>query len=120
MRKVLIIEDDADVYEFLDPLLSEKGFKVLVSTNGKDGVQKIKEFLPDLIILDLMMPAIDGFGVLSLLSGFDMSPKPKVIVLSAVDKMGGVEEAMHKGASAYLTKPVETKRLLQKIQEVLA
>ena len=79
----------------------------------------IKEFAPDLIILDLMMPTIDGYGVLKLLPEFDLPKIPKVLVLSAVDKMGGVEEALHMGACAFMTKPIETKRLLQKIMEIL-
>lgn len=118
-KKVLIMEDDEDVYDFLDSLLKEKGYDVQMAHNGKDGMQKIKEFKPDLVLLDLMMPSIDGYGVLKLLPEFDLPKKPKVIVLSAIDRMGGVEEALQMGADAYLTKPIETPRLMEKIREVL-
>jgi len=118
-NKVLIIEDDEDVYDFLESLFEEKGYHVQVAHNGKEGMQKVKEFWPHLIMLDLMMPSIDGFGVLKLLSELEPVKRPKVIVLSAIDNMGGVEEALHLGAAAYLTKPIETPRLLQKIKEVM-
>jgi two-component system, OmpR family, response regulator len=119
-HRILIIEDDEDVYDFLDPLLREKGYDVRVSNDGEDGLRQIDEFRPDLVVLDLMMPSLDGFGVLEALSGRPAPDKPQVIVLSAVDRMGGVEEALHRGAFAYLSKPIETDRLLQKIKEALA
>ncbi len=117
-KRILLVEDHEDVYEFVSLFLEDKGYLVAVAKDGREGIDKVKEFRPDLVILDLMMPRMDGFSVLKLLMGMDAPPK--VLVLSAIQKMEGVEEAMRLGASGYVTKPVEGERLLKKVQSLVS
>jgi DNA-binding response OmpR family regulator len=117
-KKLLIIEDDEDVYDYLQPFLIQNGYAVDVATNGEDGLVKIKDFAPHLVILDLMMPGIDGFELLKRLLT-SVGKKPPVLVLTAVQEMGNVERALRWGAKGYLLKPVENERLLGKIKELL-
>ena len=68
MKKILIIEDNTDVRENLQEILGLSGYKAVVAENGKVGVEKAQSFLPDLILCDIMMPELDGYGVLHILS----------------------------------------------------
>ncbi len=117
-KRILLIEDDEDVYDFLQPFLMEKGFEVEVAKNGHFGLETLENFEPHLIILDLMMPHMDGFEFLkALLTNY--KKRPPALILTGVQEMSGVERALRWGAKAYLTKPVDNDRLLKKIQEIL-
>lgn len=117
--RVLVVEDDEDVYDFLRPFLEDKGFIVDVAIDGRSGLKKVHEFKPALVILDLMMTGLDGFGFLRSLRAAELIPSPKVLVLTAVQKVGGAEEALDLGAHAYLTKPVDNDLLWEKIQTLI-
>lgn len=117
-KRVLVVEDDRDVYEFLESLLQARGYNVQLAWNGKVGLDLVKEFKPDLIMLDLLMPRLDGFGFLKVLFGSTGS-RAKVLVLSALEEMEHVEEALRLGASGYLMKPVDHHRLVAKIEELI-
>jgi two-component system, OmpR family, copper resistance phosphate regulon response regulator CusR len=118
-KRVLVVEDDEDVYDFLRPLLEEKGFIVDVAIDGRSGIKKVREFQPDLVVLDLMMTGLDGYGFLRGLRAAELMPSPKVLVLTAVQKVGGAEEALKLGAHAFLIKPVDNKMLWEKIQALI-
>jgi DNA-binding response OmpR family regulator len=118
-KRILLIEDDEDVYDFLKPFLSGRGYEVDVATDGEVGLKKVADWKPDLVILDLMMPNVDGFGVLRALSGRPAGSPPRIIVVTAVQKRGGADEAMRLGASGFLTKPIDNEQLLETIQNTL-
>lgn len=117
--KVLIIEDDADIQQLLSYNFQQAGFRVETSGNGAEGLKKAREKKPDLIILDLMLPGMDGFEVCRTLKGENDSKGIPVIMLTAkgeeIDKVVGFEL----GADDYLTKPFSPRELLLRAKAVL-
>jgi CRP-like cAMP-binding protein/CheY-like chemotaxis protein len=115
-HKILLIEDNFEVRENTAELLELSNFEVLTAENGKDGVKKAKELLPDLIICDIMMPELDGYGVLHLLGRDSTTASIPFIFLTAkADKMD-MRKGMNLGADDYLTKPFEEMELLNAIE----
>lgn len=101
--KVLAIDDDPAMTELLSLLLKTHGFEVLMADNGTDGVKIIREQTPDIVILDLMMPMMDGWDVCKTVRSFSNVP---IIILSALNSPGLVASALDAGADDYLIKPV--------------
>lgn len=117
--KVLIIEDDADIQQLLSFHFQQGGFRVETSANGAEGLKKARERKPDLIVLDLMLPGMDGFEVCRALKGENETRGIPVIMLTAkgeeIDKVVGFEL----GADDYLTKPFSPRELLLRAKAVL-
>lgn len=117
--KVLIVDDEEHILELLKFNLSNAGYKVETSNNGIDAIKCAKEFIPDLVLLDLMLPGIDGFEVCRELKKDKNTSKAGVIMLTAkgdeLDKILGLEI----GADDYITKPFSVKELLARVKAVL-
>ena len=115
-KKVLIVEDDGNIAELLHLYLEKEGFETQVANDGGKGVELFRSFLPDLVLLDLMLPVLDGWGVLKKIRETENTP---VIMLTAKgeteDKISGLE----KGADDYIVKPFEMKEVLARIHAVL-
>jgi len=101
--RVLAIDDDPATTELLGLLLGTHGFEVLTSNNGRRGVELIRQQQPDVVILDLMMPDMDGWQVCRAVRAFSQVP---ILILSALDHPGQVASALDAGADDYLVKPV--------------
>ena len=104
MSKVLIIEDDKFLRELLQVKLKKENFSVFVAVNGEEGIKKAQEEQPDLILLDLILPNIDGFEVLKRIRDNPAIAAIKVIVLSNLGQKEDVERALNLGAVDYLVK----------------
>lgn len=117
--KILIVEDDRDIAEMIEYNLMEEGYKTLSAFNGEDGVKLAKKESPDLIILDIMLPIIDGFEVCRILKKEQITADIPVIILSAksqeTDKIVGLEL----GADDYITKPFSPRELIARIRAIL-
>ena len=120
MKKVLLIEDDTVVRENTAELLELSNYSVLTASNGKIGVEIAKKATPDIIVCDIMMPELDGYGVLSNLSNDTKTKKIPFIFLSAKTDRTDVRKGMDMGADDYLTKPFEEHELLSAIESRLA
>jgi len=120
MSKVLLIEDDLAVRENTAELIELAGYEVITAPNGKIGVTTAKNLLPDLIICDIMMPELDGYGVLSELSKEDSTKFIPFIFLTAKTEHKDIRKGMDLGADDYLTKPFEEHDLLSAIDSRLA
>jgi len=107
--KVLTIDDDPAMTELLTILLRDPGFEVISANSGEDGVNKARELNPDVVILDLMMPGVDGWEVCSKVRKFSTTP---ILVLSALNAPGTVAKALDAGADDYLIKPVPNNVLI--------
>ena len=118
-RKILIIEDDRDIVEMLEYHLQEAGYETVSALNGKDGIALSIKQQPDLIILDIMLPVIDGFEVCKILKQDDAVAHIPIIILSAksqeTDKIIGLEL----GADDYVTKPFSPRELIARTKAVL-
>lgn len=113
---ILIIEDDDFGREALMEILSERGFEVFGATNGLNGVEIAKSHLPDLIICDIMIPNLDGYGILRALRKDHSTAAIPFIFLTALDQQSDVRQGMDLGADDYLTKPVDPPELLTTIR----
>lgn len=116
MKKILLIEDNPDIRENTSEILQLAQYEVLTAENGKEGVQLALKELPDLIICDIMMPVLDGYGVLHLLSKNETTAGIPFIFLTAKADRGDVRKGMSMGADDYLTKPFNDQELLSAIE----
>jgi CRP/FNR family transcriptional regulator, polysaccharide utilization system transcription regulator len=116
MKKILVIEDNTDVRENIAEILELSSYKVLTAENGREGVKIAKEEIPSLIICDIMMPELDGYGVLHML-GKDVSTATiPFIFLTAKAEKSDIRKGMNLGADDYLTKPFDETELLSAVE----
>ena len=115
---ILVVDDDPVLTKLLHSTLTQKGFNVTATENAADGLQFAIKNHPDLIILDVMMPIINGYNFCRLLKNEEGKKHIPIILLTARDKMDDVQIGMEMGAEAYLTKPVNMDELLKTIQMV--
>lgn len=120
MKKLLLIEDDVTVRENTAELLELSNYDVVTAPNGKKGIEKAEEEVPDIIICDIMMPEVDGYGVLEALSKNPKTLNIPFIFLSAKTEHKDIRKGMDLGADDYLTKPFEEEELLSAIESRLA
>ncbi|MEA2497926.1 MAG: two-component system, OmpR family, phosphate regulon response regulator PhoB [Actinomycetota bacterium] len=119
MARIYVADDDADIRNLLTLSLQEEGHEVLGAENGEAALECILNEPPDLLILDVMMPLMDGFQVLKALDTYALRPAIKVLMLTArgaeADRIRGLQE----GADRYLGKPFEPAELMATVQEIL-
>ena len=119
-KKILIIEDDKFLRELISRKLSDEGFNIQEAVDGEEGLKKIKEGKPDLILLDLILPSIDGFEVLSRMKEDPGVSAIPVIILSNLGQKEEVERGLKLGAADYLIKAHFTPgEIIEKIKNVL-
>jgi DNA-binding response OmpR family regulator len=120
MSKILVVEDDRFLRELIVKKLSQEGFEVDFAVDGEDGLTKIKEGKPDIVLLDLILPTIDGFEVLRKLKEEDIVPSLPVIILSNLGQREDIEKGLSLGAADYLVKAHFTPdEIVQKIKSIL-
>ena len=120
MKKILIIEDEAPLQQALGEALKQSGYKVIKATDGEIGVRLAKNQLPDLILLDLIMPNKDGFEVLRDLKKDSKTTNLPVIVLTNLEKMKDIDRAILAGATTYLIKThYQLSEVIQKIKGII-
>ncbi|PIF00114.1 MAG: transcriptional regulator [Maribacter sp.] len=120
MSKVLLIEDDPVLRDNTAELLELSDYEMFTAPNGKKGVEVAKEVLPDMIICDIMMPELDGYGVLKQLAEDQATKHIPFIFLSAKTERKDIRKGMNLGADDYLTKPFEESDLISAIESRLA
>jgi len=120
MKTILLIEDNLEVRENTAEILELANFNVISAENGKVGVAQAKENNPDLIICDIMMPELDGYGVLYLLGRDPQTSSIPFIFLTAKAEKSDVRKGMNLGADDYLTKPFDEMELLNAIESRLS
>jgi two-component system, OmpR family, response regulator VicR len=119
-KKILCIEDEAEMIDLMRLILGRRGYDVLGATGGLDGIKKVKENLPDLVLLDLMMPDMDGWEVYQQMKADETTRNIPVIVVTAkaqnIDKVLGLHIAK---VDDYITKPFSPADLLASVEKVL-
>jgi CheY-like chemotaxis protein len=106
MKKVLIADDKATGRELVRTVLEKCGYEVTEAVDGLEAVQRAREVLPDLIILDLHMPALDGYGVLRELRSDPQFAATPIVALTASAMQGDKEKALELGFTSYISKPI--------------
>jgi DNA-binding response OmpR family regulator len=118
-KKILIVDDDPDVRLGLHIRLKANHYDVIFAADGMASIAEARKHMPDLIILDLGLPAGDGFSVMVRLKANDSLSLIPVIVVSARDRSANMDLALNAGAKAFLQKPVDNAQLLSVIRKVL-
>jgi CRP/FNR family transcriptional regulator, cyclic AMP receptor protein len=116
MKKILLIEDNEDIRTNTAEILELSKYKVILADNGKSGIEKAIEFKPDLIICDIMMPLLDGYGVLHAIHKNDSIKNTPFIFLTAKTERGDFRKGMELGADDYITKPFSGTELLNAVE----
>jgi DNA-binding response OmpR family regulator len=124
MKKVLLVDDDVDFCEATKLLLESKGFDVVLAYGGREGLEKTRTEKPDLVILDVMMPEMNGYDVCVVLKADPEMKKIPTILLTAVDQeIFRTHYTQHMGlmteADDYIAKPVESTELVKRVEELL-
>ena len=115
-KMILIVEDDANISELVQMYLKKEGYETCIANDGGEGVNLFRKTKPDLVLLDIMLPVMDGFGVLRTIRQDSATP---VIMLTAKGETNDKVQGLKHGADDYLTKPFEMKELLARIEAVL-
>src|SRR5205085_10590286 len=115
MKKILLIEDNDDIRNNTGEILELSNYKVIVAENGKIGVEKALEHHPDLIICDIMMPVLDGYGVLHAVHKNEKIKNTPFIFMTAKTERGDFRKGMELGADDYITKPFDGTELLNAV-----
>ena len=116
-RTILVADDDASIRSLLKQLLSDEGYSVVEATTGTEVVEKVKDTNPDLVIMDVRMPELDGIEALSKLKV--SSPKTSVLIMTAFGSSNNAIRAMELGAFDYITKPFELDKISHTVKRVI-
>ena len=115
-QKILIVEDDGNIAQLLHLYLEKEGFEAQIADNGGKAVELFRSFAPDLVLLDIMLPVMDGWSVLKKIRAESKTP---VIMLTAKGETDDRITGLEQGADDYIVKPFETKEVLARIRAVL-
>lgn len=119
MKKILIAEDNPASREFLIELLGSQGYELLVTEDGESAIRKAREEPPDLVLLDIQMPRMDGFEVLKRLRADPRTASLPIVACTAYAMHGDEEKAMAAGFDGYITKPIRAAALRTQIEKIL-
>ena len=119
MARILIVEDNEMNRDMLSRRLKRKGFEVRVAVDGQQGVEMATEWLPDLVLMDMSLPIMDGWAATRALKKAPRTADLKIVALTAHAMEGDRRKAMNAGCDDYDTKPIDLKRLLEKIKAQL-
>lgn len=118
-KKVLIVDDEPNIVISLEFLMKREGFEVSIARDGEEALRKVEETVPDLILLDVMMPKKSGFEVCQQLRANPAFAGLKIIMLTAKGRDTEVTKGLDLGADAYMTKPFSTKDLAAQVRSLL-
>ena len=118
-KRVLIADDEPNIGASLEFLMEQAGFEVKLASNGREALELVASFAPDLLILDVMMPEMNGYEVCQRLKSDPATREVKVVMLSAKGREVEVAKGLELGADAYVTKPFSTRELVAKVREML-
>jgi len=119
MKKILIVDDEPNIVMSLEYLFKKEGYKVFIARDGEEALATIAKDIPDIVLLDVMMPKVDGYQVIQYLKETDELKNIKVIFLSAKSKAMDIEKGLSLGADKYIAKPFSTKKLVKEVKELV-
>jgi DNA-binding response OmpR family regulator len=119
-EKILLVDDEEDILDFLELILEEQSYTILKACSGRDALAAAQMHRPDLILLDIMMPEMDGWEVLKLLKADEEMQHIPVAMLTARTEMKDKIQGLQEGAIDYICKPFSTKDLIEKLQIIFA
>ncbi len=118
MSKVLIVDDEPNILLSLEFLMKKEGYTVYIARDGKEAIDIVKKENPKVVILDIMMPEVDGYEVCSYIKSNPQLEDIRVVFLSAKSKDADIEKGYQSGADLYLTKPFSTRALVKEVKNL--
>ncbi|MBK9258769.1 MAG: response regulator [Polyangiaceae bacterium] len=116
MRTILIVDDEFDIVDVLGDLLTAEGYQVVTASNGREGLMRLRDTQVDLVLLDCMMPVVDGPEMLRMMREEESLPKIPVVMMSAAEVRRQVQDL---GCSAFLKKPFDLNTLLETVARLV-
>ncbi len=120
MTKILLVEDNELNRDMLSRRLARRGFEVVLAVDGQEGIEKAQSEAPDLVLMDMSLPRLDGWEASRRLKADEATARIPIIALTAHAMRGDREKALDAGCDDYDTKPVDLNRLLEKIEKLVA
>lgn len=117
--KVLVVDDDPYILISLEFLMKKSGYEVTVARNGQEAFTLLNSHVPDIVLLDIMMPDVDGYEICSYIKKTETLKCCKVVFMSAKTKEADIKKGYELGASLYITKPFSTRELVKDIAKLL-
>jgi len=118
MKKILIADDEHKILMSLEYSFRKNSYEVFIARDGTEVLEFLKTIVPDVILLDIMMPNLDGYSTLEEIKKNENLKNTKVLFLSAKNNPKDIEKGLEMGADAYVTKPYSIKKLMQQIEEM--
>ncbi|MDZ7805924.1 MAG: response regulator transcription factor [Gracilimonas sp.] len=118
-KTILVVDDEKDLLDLIEYNLKKEGFNVIKAENGEEGIERAKEFNPDLVLMDIMMPKMDGMEAVEKMRKDDQLKSIPIIFLTARSDEKTEVEGLNKGGDDYITKPISTTKLISRIKAVL-
>jgi len=118
-KTVLIVDDEEYIVTSLEYVMKSAGYEVVVAYDGEQAIEKVKETAPDLLLLDVMMPKLDGFEVCEKIRANPLWESIRIIMLTAKGRDSERDKGISLGADAYMTKPFSTRDILKRVMELL-
>jgi DNA-binding response OmpR family regulator len=117
-KKILVVDDDPYILMSLEFLMKKNGYHVLVARNGTEAMEIVKEFIPDIMLLDIMMPDVNGYEICKYIKATKKLNHCKVVFVSAKSTEADIKKGYDLGASLYISKPFSTRNIIKQIQEI--
>ncbi len=118
-RKILIVDDEPNIVMTLEYTFKKQDFEVYIARNGSEALHILESKVPDVVLLDIMMPDVDGYQTLKYIKNQESLKHTKVVFLTAKNKASDIEKGLKLGADKYLTKPFSVKKIVSEILELL-
>ncbi|WP_228237474.1 response regulator transcription factor [Allomuricauda sp. M10] len=119
MKKILIVDDEPNIVMSLEYAFKKKDFGVFIARDGTEALEIAEREIPDLILLDVMMPQMDGYETLKRIRENEKLSQTKVVFLSAKSKEKDIEKGLEMGADGYMTKPFSIKKIISDVEEMI-
>ncbi len=119
-KKILVVDDDPYILMSLEFLMKKNGFDVMVARNGTEALELAGKQVPDIVLLDIMMPDVDGYAICKHIKSSKKLKEAKVVFMSAKSREADIKKGYELGASLYITKPFSTRQLLKQVQELIS
>ena len=119
MKKILIVDDEPNIVMSLEYAFKKNNFEVFIAPDGQEALDILERQLPDVIILDVMMPMVDGYATLKQIKNDERLRHCKVIFLSAKNKEKDIEKGLSLGANLYVVKPFSVKKIVDQVNELI-
>ena len=118
-QKILVVDDEPEILEMIESRLSANGYQVFTAKDGIEGIDRLYEVMPDLVLLDVLMPRVDGFKTLELLRKYQSTSKIPIVMITAKGESDNVLKAKELKATDYLVKPFKAEQLLEIVKRHL-